>query len=113
MYISKSLKYLRSDENLQQLITSLETLIELDFKILFCPHRGIVEQGKQALEEKLENLLTLCRESQALMVQGLDEAEIVVQLLGPEDRLAKISKFNISKGNLIRQAMLYNFSPSV
>lgn len=113
MYISKSLKYLRSDENLQQLITSLETLIELDFKILFCPHRGIVEQGKQALEEKLENLLTLCRESQALMAQGLDEAEIVVQLLGPEDRLAKISKFNISKGNLIRQAMLYNLSPSV
>jgi glyoxylase-like metal-dependent hydrolase (beta-lactamase superfamily II) len=108
MYISKSLKYLRSDENLQQLIASLETLIGLDFEILFCPHRGIVEQGKQALKEKRDNLLNMCRQSQTLMAQGLSESEIVVALLGPEDRLAKISKFNISKGNLIRQAMLYN-----
>lgn len=112
MYISKSLKYLRSDENLAQLIASLRTLIALDFEILFCPHRGIVKEGKKALQEKLENLLTLCRQSQALMAQGLDEAAIIVELLGPEDRLAKISKFNISKGNLIRQAMLYNFPPT-
>jgi glyoxylase-like metal-dependent hydrolase (beta-lactamase superfamily II) len=109
MYISKSLKYLRSDENLEQLISSLEKLIALDFDILFCPHRGIVEQGKLALEEKRENLLNLCRQSQELMAQGLGEIEIVNKLLGPEDRLAKISKFNISKGNLIRQAMLYTF----
>jgi glyoxylase-like metal-dependent hydrolase (beta-lactamase superfamily II) len=110
MYISKSLKYLRSDENLEQLMNSLEQLIALDFDILFCPHRGIVEKGKKALEEKLENLLNLCRQSQDLMEQGLTESEIVIQLLGPEDRLAKISKFNISKGNLIRQAMLYTFN---
>ena len=110
MYISKSLKYLRSDENLEQLMNSLEQLIALDFDILFCPHRGIVKKGKKALEEKLENLLNLCRQSQELMEQGLTESEIVIQLLGPEDRLAKISKFNISKGNLIRQAMLYTFN---
>lgn len=109
MYISKSLKYLRIDENLEQLISSLERLIGLDFEILFCPHRGIVERGKQALIEKRDNLLNLCRQSQQLMAQGLSEADIVIQLLGPEDRLAKMSKYNISKGNLIRQAMLYQF----
>lgn len=107
MYISKSLKYLRIDENLTQLIQSLRKLIALDFEILFCPHRGIVEEGKKALQEKLENLLTLCRKSQELVKQGLNEGEIINQLLGPEDRLAKLSKFNISKGNLIRQAMTF------
>lgn len=107
MYISKSLKYLRIDENLTQLIQSLQKLIALDFEILFCPHRGIVEEGKKALQEKLENLLTLCRKSQELMKQGLNEGEIINQLLGPEDGLAKLSKFNISKGNLIRQAMTF------
>ena len=107
MYISKSLKYLRSDENLSQLIDSLKKLIALDFEILFCPHRGIVIEGKQALEDKLQNLLTLCSQSQELMQQGLSEADIVVKLLGPEDGLAKLSKFNISKGNLIRQAMCH------
>ena len=109
MYISKSLKYLRSDENLEQLIHSLKKLIALDFEILFCPHRGIVEEGKKALEEKLQNLLNLCSEAQKLMAQGFKEQDIIVQLLGPEDGLAKISKFNISKGNLIRQAMTYSF----
>lgn len=108
MYISKSLKYLRADEDLSQLITSLRTLIALDFEILFCPHRGIVENGKQALQEKLENLLNLCRQSQALMQQGFIEEEIIAELLGPEDALAKLSRFNISKGNLIRQAMHYS-----
>ncbi len=107
MYISKSIKYLRSDENLAQLINSLEKLIALDFEILFCPHRGIVEEGKQALQEKRQNLLNLCSESQKLMAQGLTEEDIVIKILGPEDGLAKISKFNISKGNLIRQAMTY------
>ena len=105
MYISKSLKYLRSDENLTQLINSLRKLIALDFEILFCPHRGIVIAGKQALQDKLQNLLDLCAQSQELMHQGLTEEDIVIKLLGPEDGLAKLSKFNISKGNLIRQAM--------
>ncbi len=108
MYITKSLKYLRSDENLTQLVDSLRKLIKLDFEILFCPHRGIVEQGKKALEEKLKNLLDLCNNSQQLMQDGLDEEQIVIKLLGPEDRLAKMSKFNISKGNLIRQAMTFD-----
>lgn len=107
MYISKSLKYLRSDENLDQLIASLKKLIALDFEILFCPHNGIIKEGKKALEEKLKNLLNLCHDSQKLMTQGLKEQDIIIQLLGPEDGLAKISKFNISKGNLIRQAMRY------
>ncbi len=107
MYISKSLKYFRADENLIQLIDSLKTLIALDFEILFCPHRGIVENGKQALQEKLDNLLALCSQSKQLMQQGLTEEEIVIKLLGPEDWLSKMSKYNISKGNLIRQAMVY------
>jgi hypothetical protein len=42
------------------------------------------------------------------MQQGLDEEQIVVELLGPEDWLSKMSKFNISKGNLIRQAMTFD-----
>jgi len=37
----------------------------------------------------------------------LNEGEIINQLLDPEDGLAKLSKFNISKGNLIRQAMTF------
>lgn len=106
MYISKSLKYLRADEDLAQLMDSLRKLIALNFEILFCPHNGIVEQGKQALEGKLSNLVKLCQQTQVLAEKGLSEDEIVIELLGPEDWLTKMSKGNISKGNLIRQALL-------
>ncbi|UXD88783.1 MBL fold metallo-hydrolase [Thalassolituus hydrocarboniclasticus] len=108
MYISKSLKYLRIDEHLGELIHSLDKLLALDFEILFCPHRGIVEDGKAALQEKRDNLYQLCKQAQQLQQQGLKEEEIVIRILGPEDWLAKISGYNISKTNLIRQALAYS-----
>lgn len=105
MYISRSLKLLRADENLQQLMASLETLLALDFEVLFCPHNGIVEQGKQALQDKFDNLSKLCQQAAELKQQGDDEDLIMEKLLGPEDTLARLTRGNISKRNLIRQAI--------
>ena len=106
MYISKSIKYMRADENLQQLIDSLHTLLALDFEILFCPHNGIIEQGREALSEKLNNLMTLSKKAQALQREGVNIDDIVVQLLGPEDLIARLSWGNLSKTHLITQALL-------
>ncbi|MDK2778376.1 MAG: MBL fold metallo-hydrolase [Pseudomonadota bacterium] len=105
MYISKSLKYLRKDENLQQLMDSLARLLTLDFDILFCPHRGIVEDGRNALQEKYDNLQALCRQAATLHQQGLDTTQITEKLLGPEDWMARVTGNNLCKGNLIRQAI--------
>ena len=105
LYISRSLKYLRADEDLSQLIDSIRKVLELDFEILFCPHRGIVEEGKQAMMDKLDNLLRLCEESQALKGQGMSEKQIVKKVLGKEDGISYLSAFNISKINLIREAL--------
>ncbi|WP_028112707.1 MBL fold metallo-hydrolase [Ferrimonas kyonanensis] len=104
LYISKSLRYLRADEELQLLMHSIHKVLQLEFEVVFCPHRGVVEQGHQALSEKLENLKQLCHQARHLRQQGLDEQEMVRRLLGPEDWLAKVSFYNISKGNLVRQA---------
>lgn len=110
MYISQSLKYFRADENLEQLIGSLEKLLKLDIGMLFCPHRGIVENGYDALREKRDNLIDLCRQAQSLARQGMTEKQITLELLGPEDWIARLSGENISKGNLIRQAMVFPLS---
>ena len=109
MYIARSLKHFRSDENLQQLINSLDTLLALDFDIIFCPHRGIVEDGYQALSDKRNNLIQLCERAQQLLQQGLNEKQITHKLLGPEDMIAFLSGGNISKTNLIRQALQVRF----
>ncbi len=67
-------------------------------------HRG---KWQASFARDLDNLLALCSQSKQLMQQGLTEEEIVIKLLGPEDWLSKMSKYNISNGNLIRQAMVY------
>ena len=112
MYLSKSMKYMRSDENLQLLIDGLRKLLALDFDILFCPHNGIVEQGRAALQGKLDNLLKLCQQAQTLRQKNLTLEHIFrsEQLLGPEDMLAKISKGNFCKANLISEALKVELS---
>ncbi len=108
LYISKSLRYLRVDEDLSQLIDSIRKVLELDFEVIFCPHRGIVEAGKQAMVDKLNNLIDLCKKSQALKSDGLSERQIVTKVLGKEDGISYLSAFNISKINLIREALKVN-----
>lgn len=105
LYLSKSIRYLRSDESLEDLIASIRNVLQLDFEILFCPHRGILENGKQALKAKLENTLSLCTEAQRLFQRGEAIPRIVEKLLGPEDMLARLTNYNFSKRNLISEAL--------
>ena len=108
MYIARSLKHFRADENLSELIASLNRLLTLDFATVFCPHRGIVEDGYQAILDKRDNLVTLCEKAQAMQQQGASEDDILVSLLGPEDMMARITRGNLSKRNLIREALRYS-----
>lgn len=109
LYIAKSLKYLRSDEDLPQLMSSIQKVLRLDFETVFCPHAGIIEDGKEALKSKLQNLITMCQKAQALEKEGRSIEEITQQVLGEEDMMSKISRYNISKGNLIEGALKVQF----
>ncbi|MEM7335131.1 MAG: MBL fold metallo-hydrolase [Chloroflexota bacterium] len=105
MFIARKIKMLRSDENLQHLMDSLEKLITLDFDVIFCAHRGPVEEGAQPLIDKLNNLKQLCYEAQSLHEKGASVEQIVVELLGPEEAMARSTGLNISKRNMIREAL--------
>ncbi|RRJ82386.1 MBL fold metallo-hydrolase [Aestuariirhabdus litorea] len=113
LYIAKSLRMLRVDENLSQLIDSIGKVLELDFEVLFCPHRGIVEQGKASLQEKLDNLLSLCDEAQRLARQGHSTRQISDRLLGPEGWVARFTGYNISAINLVSGALAVDLSRPV
>ncbi|MBV1908036.1 MAG: MBL fold metallo-hydrolase [Kangiellaceae bacterium] len=106
LFIARKLKLLRSDENLQQLVDSLRKAIALDFKTMFCPHGGVVENGKSALQSKLDYILNLCDKTQTMYRQGTDTHQIMIELLGPEDAIGKISRGNLSRRNLIEQCKL-------
>ncbi|MCA9074120.1 MAG: MBL fold metallo-hydrolase [Planctomycetaceae bacterium] len=110
LYLARNLTHMRSDENLQLLMQSIVQVLRLDFDTIFCSHRGVVEQGHAALSEKLDNLKQLCEQARELHEQGLSESEIVVRLRGPEDGLSKMSRYNISKRNLVGQAAQVDIS---
>ena len=105
LYISRSLRYLRADENLGQILDSIRKVLELDFDRLFCPHRGIKSGGWQAMKDKEQNIMELCGRCQELQRQGLDLPEIVSQVVGPDGLLARLTGYNFSKTNLIREAL--------
>lgn len=105
LYISRTIRYMRDDENLTILIKSIRKVLVRDFETLFCPHRGIVSQGKQALQEKLNNLLDLCEQAQSLHHQGQSIKEITRNILGKEDGMSYLTGFGFSKRNLIRESL--------
>ena len=108
LYIAKTIKMLRKDEDLIELINSLRKVQQLDFTTLFCPHGGIIQDGKQALQLKLNNILQLCSEVKELAEKGWPIDQIAQYLLGPEDATAKLTNGNFSKTNLIKQCALMN-----
>ncbi|MAA70489.1 MAG: MBL fold metallo-hydrolase [Bermanella sp.] len=105
LFIARKLKLLRSDENLEQLVDSIKKVLKLDFKTLFCPHGGVIENGKSALADKLDNILALCEQAQMLHKKGMTLDDVCHQLLGPEDMVAKLTGGNFCKANLIRQGL--------
>ncbi len=105
LFIARRLKYLRVDENLNQMIESLRKVITLDFDVIFCAHRGILEEGKRPLLEKLNNLLEFCQQVQTLHNSGVEREQIVKQLLGSEGMMAKLTRYNFSKHNLVSEAL--------
>lgn len=105
LYIARRLKYLRTDEDLGQLIQSINKVLTYDFAVVFCTHRGIIEKGKERLGEKRDNLLAFCQQAQALHHKGIELNEIVFRLLGKAGWVDRLTNYNVSKRNLVVQAL--------
>lgn len=109
LYISSRPKFLRRDENPRQEIESLRRVLERDFDVVFCAHRGIVEHGRQALQDKLDFYLELQQRISELRQQGKSIRQITRELLGREEVLSWLTAFHFSKRNLIEKLMPETF----
>lgn len=101
LYIGSHLRYLRIDENLSGIITSLERALTYDFDTLLCSHRGVVQPAKTKLRAKLDSLYELREQARSLAAEGLPLRSIVSRLLGNEDFISAVSRGHFSKRNLI------------
>ncbi|MBB3047004.1 glyoxylase-like metal-dependent hydrolase (beta-lactamase superfamily II) [Litorivivens lipolytica] len=107
LYVSSKVRYAFREESVSEQIASLKAAVALDFDTLFCAHQGMIKEGKQALQKKLDHLSGLQQEVNHLHQLGWSEKAITRKLLGREDIVSWFSGFAMSKGNLVR-ACLHN-----
>jgi glyoxylase-like metal-dependent hydrolase (beta-lactamase superfamily II) len=102
LFLAERLRYLRSDEDLDLLIASLEEAGRLPAREVFCAHRGLVRDGVEALRRKAEHLRTLRARVLELLEQGLPEGEVARRAIGPEGPMTWFSLGRFSVRNFVR-----------
>jgi glyoxylase-like metal-dependent hydrolase (beta-lactamase superfamily II) len=102
LYLSPKLRVLRSDENLPDLIDSLRRVIKLEPEVIFCQHRGLVQNATEMLHRKLQHLLEICGRIDALQLRGLTESEIAGSLPGSDFLWRLGTRNHFSKLHFVR-----------
>lgn len=105
LYIASKPRFLRADENVGDQIKSLRAVLDLDFETVFCAHRGVVLDGRRAIQAKLDYLVSLRDEVRRLHGAGHSVAEITRTLLGRETFMTLMTFFHFSKRNLVRACL--------
>ena len=101
LFVASKLRYLRKDEDLHELIRTLHRILQHDFDTLFCAHRGVVTNARQAIQDKCDYLESLRERVRRLHAQGQPIPQITRTLLGKEDLPSHITFNHFSKQNLV------------
>lgn len=108
-YIASRPKYMRRDENPEELIHSIRLILELDFETIICSHRGIIKNGKDAFKRKLDFLVELREKVLELHHSGMKSRQITTKILGRETIMSYLSQNDFSKINFV-DAIIQNAS---
>lgn len=104
LFLAERLRYLRADEDLAALIASLDRVCALPVSRVFCAHRGLVRDGRAALERKRDRLVALCERVRELLAAGVSEREVARREVGPEGLLTWYSGGRFAARNFVRAA---------
>jgi len=102
LYLAPRLRYLRADEDVYAMLDSLRRVIALEPEMLFCQHRGRVEQGAAMLSRKRDFLVELGERIHDLRSRGLGEAAIARALPGSDLLWRTWTGGDFSKRNFVR-----------
>ncbi len=101
LFIASKPKFMRADEDPNMQIESLKLLLKYNFDKVFCSHRGIVLEGRKAIQDKIEYLETLQEKINNLYNQGKSVKEITSLLMGKESFISFFTQYHFSKRNMI------------
>lgn len=101
LFLSPYVKVLRRDENAHQIIASLRTVLTLPVSTVFCASGKVVEDGRAALQRKLDYWERLREQARQMYARGRSPVEIRRRLLGREGTFRLVTFGHFSKQNLI------------
>lgn len=113
LFVSKRPRVIRPEENLREIIQSMNKLLDLDTKelILFASNGKIVEDGRNAIKSCIQYFKEMAKEARDLNEQGLSINEVVQELFGGEQTIGAFGTFKemtqgqFSTENLVRELL--------
>lgn len=102
LYLASYLRYLRDDEDIYEIMNSLRKLIALRPKVLFCNHRGPIENAEEALSKKLAFVERLRDQVQDAVRKGISLNRLAAQLFKQDRFMRWFSAGQFSTMNLLR-----------
>lgn len=102
LFMSERVQYLRCDEDVDGIISSLRRVLKHDFDRVYCALKGTVQDGKQALQRKLYILEEQRGRVEELAGRGWPEEEIARAVFGPEGMLTRLTGGQFSRRNFVR-----------
>ncbi len=105
LYLGSRLKYVRADEDVHALMASLGRAIALEPSVLFCHHRGRIEQATGALRRKLDGMRELAGRVEQLYAEGRTPQEIARALPGRDLFWRVWTAGHFSKLNFVRAVL--------
>ena len=105
LFLATRPKLFRADEDLEGEIQSLMKIAACDFNILFCAHKGVVQNGRDRIREKRDYFVELVDTVKKMHAQGQSVKDITRQVFGRKNFIGKISFNHICSENLIRQCL--------
>lgn len=107
IFSRENLKVARPEEDMGEIIKSMEQLIFLDTDrlILFTSVGKIIEKGRETLATTIRYLQELAEKSKELTSQGYEIDAIVKELFGGEHNFAYLTNGQYTSSNLIKSIM--------
>lgn len=97
IYCGGLIKYFRADEDYRTILEALQRLAKLDVSTVFCGLKGIVENGRAALQRKIDFMENLKGEVLQLHERGLPQKKIARNLMGREGAMFYITGGHYAK----------------
>jgi glyoxylase-like metal-dependent hydrolase (beta-lactamase superfamily II) len=103
----KTLVYQPRDD-FHVILTSLRKLKPLKIQQIYCAHHGLILNGQERLNEKIDFMADVQQKVEALKSQNVPLKEIAARVLGKKDPLAGITGGHMSKVNAVKSILHLN-----